>query len=85
MATSDTNVVDAPVAVQLAATQAQVAGLEKVNTLLNERLGQADAQNIELNRRLEESHATVDRVVLALPAPAESASPARRIWQFWKR
>ena len=81
----DTDVEVAPLAVQLAAAQAQIAGLEQVNTLLNERLGQADAQNIELNRRLEESHATVDKVMLALPAASEDTGSTRRSWQFWRR
>ena len=84
-AAPDTDVVDAPLAVQLATALAQVAGLDQINGLLNERLGLADAQNIELNRRLEESHATVDRAMLALPAPSEDAAPTRRGWQFWRR
>ena len=84
-AAPDTDVVDAPLAVQLATALAQVAGLEQINGLLNERLGLADAQNIELNRRLEESHATVDRAMLALPAPSEDVGPTRRGWQFWRR
>ena len=81
----DTDVTDAPLAVQLATALAQVVGLEEVISLLRERLGLADAQNIELNRRLEESHATVDRVMLALPAPSGDAGPTRRSWQFWRR
>ena len=81
----DTDVSDAPLAVQLATALAQVAGLEQINGLLNERLGMADAQNIELNRRLEEAHATVDRTMLALPAPSGDAGPTRRGWQFWRR
>lgn len=81
----ETDVVDAPLAVQLAAAQAQVVGLEQINSLLTERLGLADAQNIELNRRLEEAHSAVERVTLALPAPAEAAAPTRRGWQFWRR
>ena len=81
----DTDVTDAPLAVQLATALAQVAGLEQINALLNERLGLADAQNIELNRRLEEAHATVDRAMLALPAPSGDAGPTRRGWQFWRR
>ena len=80
-----TDVSDAPLAVQLATAQAQVAGLEQVNALLTERLGMADAQNIELNRRLEEAHSAVERVTLALPAPTDAAVPARRSWQFWRR
>ena len=81
----DIDVADAPLAVQLATALAQVAGLEQINGLLNERLGLADAQNIELNRRLEEAHATVDRAMLALPAASEDAVPTRRSWQFWRR
>ena len=84
-AAPDTDVMDAPLAVQLATALAQVAGLEQINGLLNERLGLADAQNIELNRRLEEAHATVDRAMLALPAPSGDAGPTRRSWQFWRR
>ena len=45
----------------------------------------ADAQNIELNKRLEEAHATVDRTMLTLPPPSGDAGPTRRNWQFWKR
>ena len=84
-AAPDTDVMDAPLAVQLATALAQVAGLEQINGLLNERLGLADSQNIELNRRLEEAHATVDRAMLALPAPSGDAGPTRRSWQFWRR
>ena len=81
----DTDVTDAPLAVQLATALAQVAGLEQVNGLLSERLGMADAHNIELNKRLEEAHATVDKAMLALRPPSEDAGPTRRGWQFWKR
>ena len=76
---------DAPLAVQLAAAQAQIAGQEQVIALLRERLGLSDAQNIALNQRLEESLSAVDKVVLALPSPSEDAGPTRRGWQFWKR
>ena len=72
----------APVSSQLAAAQARLEGQEEVVQLLRERLGLADAQNIELNRRLEESHATMDRAMLALPAPSKAT---RRSWQFWRR
>ena len=81
----ESDVAHAPIAVQLAAAQAQIVGLEQVNALLSERLGMADAQNIELNKRLEEAHSTVDRAMLALPAPSEDAGPTRRSWQFWRR
>ena len=84
-ATPESEVAAAPVAVQLAAAQAQIAGLEHVNALLTERLGLADAQNIELNKRLEEAHSTVDRAMLALPAPSGGDGPTRRRWQFWKQ
>ena len=76
---------DAPLAVQLAAAQAQVAGLEEIVSLLRERLGMADAQNIALNQRLEESLSAVDKAVLALPPPPSDAGPTRQSWQFWKR
>ena len=45
----------------------------------------ADAQNIALNQRLEESLGTVDKVMLALPPPSEDAGATRRSWQFWRR
>ena len=76
---------DAPIAVQLAAAQAQVAGLEQVIALLRERLGMADAQNITLNQRLEESMSATDRAMLALPMPAGDAGATRPGWQFWRR
>jgi hypothetical protein len=74
-----------PVSSQLAAAEARLESQEEVSSLLRERLGMADAQNIELNKRLEEAHSTVDRAMIALPAPAESAAPTRRSWQFWRR
>ena len=76
---------DAPIAVQLAAAQAQVAGLEQVIALLRERLGMADAQNITLNQRLEESMSATDRAMLALPMPAGDAGATRPGWQFWRK
>ena len=75
---------DEPLAVQLAAAKAQIAGLEQVNTMLNERLGMADAQNIELNKRLESSITTVERFTLALPAP-ETGSGERGWWPFRRK
>ena len=74
-----------PLASQLAAAEARVQGLEEIVAILRERLGMADAHNLELNRRLEESHATVDRVMLALPAGGETAGPRRSAWRFWER
>ena len=76
---------DAPIAVQLAAAQAQVAGLEQVIALLRERLGMADAQNITLNQRLEESMSATDRAMLALPMPAGDAGATCPGWQFWRK
>lgn len=76
---------DIPVSSRLAAALAQIEGLEQVNSLLRERLGMGDAQNLELNRRLEESHAAVERVTLALPAPVVGAGPRRSVWRFWER
>ena len=76
---------DVPIASKLAAALAQIEGMEQVNVLLRERLGMADAHNLELNKRLEESHAVVERVTLALPAPAEDAGGRRSMWRFWGR
>ena len=74
-----------PLASQLVAAQARVQGLEEIVAILRERLGMADAHNLELNKRLEESHSTVDRVMLALPAAGQGSEPTRRSWQFWRR
>ena len=57
-----------PLAVQVAALQAENSGLRGHINLLNERLGMADAQNIDLNSSLKISLGTVDRVTRALPA-----------------
>ena len=76
---------DAPIAVQLAAAQAQITGQEQVISLLRERLGMADAQNITLNQRLEESMSATDRAMLALPMPAGDTGATRPGWQFWRR
>ena len=53
--------------------------------ILRERLGMADAHNLELNRRLEESHATVDRMTLTLPAAGEGSGPRCSVWRFRER
>ena len=74
-----------PLASQLAAAEARVQGLEEIVAILRERLGMADAHNLELNKRLEESHSTIDRVMLALPAAGQGSEPTRRSWQFWRR
>ena len=81
----DEAISDAPIAVQLAAAQAQLAGQEQIVALLRERLGLSDAQNIALNQRLEESLSAVDRAMLALPMPAGDTGATRRGWQFWRR
>ena len=72
----------ASLAEQLAAAQAQTAGKEQVISLLREPLGLADAQNIALNQRLDESLSAVDKAMLALPS---DAGPTRWSWQFCKR
>ena len=82
---ADEAISNAPLAVQLAAAQAQLAGQEQIIALLRERLGLSDAQNIALNQRLEESLSAVDKVVLALPSPSGDARATRRGWQFWRR
>ena len=41
-----------PLASQLAAAEARVQGLEEIVAILRERLGMADAHNLELNKRL---------------------------------
>ena len=69
---------------QLNEARAEIRGLQEVNRLLNERLGLADAQNVELNNRLQEAHTTVDRVTLMLPA-AGDAGRGRWSWRFWRR
>ena len=69
---------------ELSEARAEIRGLQEVNRVLNERLGMADAQNVELNNRLQEAHTTVDRVTLMLPAAGDTGR-GRWSWQFWKR
>ena len=66
------DVEDAPLAVQLAAARAQITGLKELNSMLNERLGMADVQNIELTKNLNITLGTVDRFTLALPSGRDS-------------
>lgn len=70
---------------ELAQARAELHGLQEINRLLNERLGMADAQNIELNKRLEVALSTVERVTLALPAAGETSGSRGWNWQFWRR
>ena len=65
---------------QLVEARAENRGLQALVDQLRERLGMADAHNVDLNRRLEEAHTTVDRVTLMLPAAGQTG---RRWWQLW--
>ena len=65
---------------ELTESRAENRGLQALVDQMRERLGQADAHNQDLNRRLEEAHSTVDRVTLMLPAAGETE---RRWWKFW--
>ena len=82
------DVQDTPLAVQLAAARAQITGMEQINSLLTERLGMADAHNMELAKNLNITLGTVDRFTLALPAPREaqeSTAQRRGLWPFRKK
>ena len=52
---------------------------------MRERLGLADVHNIELNKRLEESIATVQSVTLVLPATGETSQLRRCVWRFGEK
>ena len=65
---------------QLVEARAENRGLQALLEQLRERLGMADAHNVDLNRRLEEAHTTVDRVTLMLPAAGQTG---RTWWKFW--
>lgn len=71
------NTSEAPEA--LAVAHERIRGLEELLQQARERQGMSDALNQELNARLEESHATVDRFQLMLPA----AGQTRQWWRFW--
>ena len=77
------DVQDTPLAVQLAAARAQITGLEQINSLLNERLGMADAHNMELAKNLNITLGTVDRFTLALPAPREAQALVPQESGWW--
>ena len=74
-----------PPAVALAAAEARIQGMEEIIALQRERLGMADSLNIELTKRLEEAHGSVDRILLALPKPSEESNSGRSFWKFWER
>ena len=65
---------------QLVEARAENRGLQALVDQLRERLGMADAHNVDLNRRLEEAHTTVDRVTMMLPAAGQTG---RTWWKFW--
>ena len=65
---------------QLVEARAENRGLQALVDQLRERLGMADAHNVDLNRRLEEAHTTVDRVTMMLPAAGQTE---RTWWKFW--
>ena len=65
---------------QLVETRAENRGLQALVDQMRERLGMADAHNVDLNRRLEEAHTTVDRVTLMLPAAGQTG---RTWWKLW--
>ena len=69
----------------LATADAKIEGLEAIVELQRERIGMADALNIELTKRLEETNTTVNRLTLALPAPGETSEGRGFRWRFWER
>ena len=72
-------------AVDLAAAGAKIEGLEAIVELQRERIGMADALNIELTKRLEEANTMANRLTLALPAPGETSEGRGFRWRFWER
>ena len=73
-----------PLSSELAASHARVEGLEAIVDMLRERLGHADAQNIELNQRLEEAHRLATSLTPALPPPGETSAGGGFRWRFWR-
>ena len=71
-----------PLAVQLAAANARIAGLEEVNGLLRERIGMADAHSVDLSQKLESSLMTFRHFSLALPSE-ELKENERRAFSVW--
>ena len=74
-----------PPMVELAVARKEIEGLQAIIAQQRERLGMSDALNIELAKRLEEAHTTLNRVTLALPAAGESSSSGGFNWRFWRR
>ena len=64
---------------------AERQGLEGIVEQQRERQGMSDALNIEMSKRLEEAHASLNRVTLALPAAGESSGSSGFNWRFWQR
>ena len=76
-----------PPTVALAAAEARMQGQAEIITIQRERLGMADALNIELTKRLEASQNSMDRLTLMLPAPEETETNGHQgfNWKFWER
>ena len=76
-----------PPIVALAAAEARIHGQDEIIKIQRERLGMADALNIELTKRLEASQNSMDRLTLMLPAPDEVQTNGHRgfNWRFWER
>ena len=63
---------------------AERQGLESIVEQQRDRQGMSDALNIEMSKRLEEAHASLNRLTLALPAAGESSGSSFN-WRFWQR
>ena len=76
-----------PPTVALAAAEARMQGQDEIIIIQRERLGMADALNVELTKRLEASQNSMDRLTLMLPAPEEIETNGHRgfNWRFWER
>lgn len=73
-------------AVALAAAETRIQGQDEIIKIQRERIGMADALNIELTKRLEASQNSMDRLTLMLPAPEETTTNGHRgfNWRFWE-
>ena len=67
------------------ALTAEKDGMTGIIDQQRERMGMADALNIELTKRLEASQTSLDRMTLMLPAAGETQKPRRFNWRFWQR
>ena len=76
-----------PPTVALAAAEARIQGQDEIIKIQRERIGMADALNVELTKRLEASQTSMDRLTLMLPAPEEFETNGHRgfNWRFWER